>query len=97
MWVRAHGCSAHGGQKRASGLLEREFQAVLTCPMWMVGGELRASGRAARNLSLPHTQALKRRRGRGKAIFLSLLIVVVKTLESCPIFRRMTFIEDQKD
>lgn len=41
MYVHMH-VGAHGGQKRASGPLDLEFQVLLSGPAWVLGSELRS-------------------------------------------------------
>jgi hypothetical protein len=49
---KCHRCSgALGGQKRASDPLELELQAVVSCLVWVMGSELRPSGRAVSDLN----------------------------------------------
>jgi len=51
MWVCEHACRCHGGQKRASDPLELELQAVVNCPIWVLGATLEASARGASTLT----------------------------------------------
>lgn len=41
-----HAYSAHGGQERASYILELELQVVGSCLIWVLGTELRSLSRA---------------------------------------------------